>query len=503
MRTNFLALGTGQIATWTLQLVTLTLLVRHLGPEGIGQFHTGSQFGLLALGLGALGIPTAFVKKIARDSDTIARLFPTALSLALLLGSIAGAIGTAMAVTLGYSRETQIAVIASCAGVPFALMVSFAFAAFQGLERMRYRAVWAVAERVLMLLLVVGVIVADLGLVAVVLAYLGLGLLMPIPVLVTLHRMVPYRPFMFSPRLAASLIRSGLPYFAAGIFVMIYTATDILLLSLLADDSAVGIYSAPVRIFSMILFIPSIVSTVALPRMSALQRESPAQFQNLVGDILRLVVTIAIPISILSIGLSDALLLGALGDGFSQSRPVIFVMAATVAPTSLLIVTHIALIAADRQMVWAGVMSLGLVVKIGLSLLLIPLFAGWLDNAALGAAVSLLAIEGALTLGAVWLLPQGLLDRHLAVFFGKVVGAAAVAVLVAVACMPIGALVAAIAGGTAYLMCVLLLRTYGLNEVSRWIELLLGPRFGVLRARLKRTPAASGSVASSLPSARP
>ena len=111
--------------------------------------------------------------------------------------------------------------------------------------------------------------------------------------------------------------------------------------------------------------------------------------------------------------------------------------------------THIALIAADRQMVWAGVMSLGLVVKIGLSLLLIPLFAGWLDNAALGAAVSLLAIEGALTLGAVWLLPQGLLDRHLAVFFGKVVGAAAVAVLVAVACMPIGALVAAIAGGTA------------------------------------------------------
>jgi O-antigen/teichoic acid export membrane protein len=60
--------------------------------------------------------------------------------------------------------------------------------------------------------------------------------------------------------------KESLPYWAFGLFFVLYRWLDVVMLSLLTQSEVVGWYSVPTRLFQTLMFLPVVVSTAWLPR---------------------------------------------------------------------------------------------------------------------------------------------------------------------------------------------------------------------------------------------
>lgn len=480
LRQNVLLMSVGQAITWSLTALTLALLPRYLGPDRMGQLGIGLSFAGIGGTIAGLGMATLLTKEIARDRERARAMLGTAVWLNVLFGLVVGAACTALGSALGYSRMTQVAIAANCLVIPFNLLTLLGFNALQGIEVMRYQAVYDAANKLVMLTGLCAIVVLDLGFGAYLALSVASAVVMTLPAMVLTARYLPFRALSVSLRHARYLVTASIPFCTVGIFLVVYLATDTLLLSWLSGERAVGIYTAPGRIFGTLLFAPTIITTVVFPRMAATARDDPSELRRIARVTLAAVVGITLPVAVLTVGVSGDLLARLIGNDFSQSGPVIVVLAFALLPTSVNMVAHRVLIAVDRQKVWTAVMLVALAGKAAVEIALIPLFAAWMDNAALGAAAGLVLAESAMMVCAFLLMPRGVLDGSVVRLCLRLALASAAAAGTMFAIRGLAFPVVGAAGGVAYGAAALMLGAYRpsqILDVARWL--------------LGRTPAAA------------
>lgn len=474
LRTNAIAMFLGQFATWGITALTLMLLPRYLGPERMGQMSIGMSFAVLTMTVAGLGMDTLIIRDVARERAATARRLGTAVWLHLGLGIVGATAAFAIAAAAGYGLETQIAIALCVATVPFLLLSAVGIGVLQGVEVMRHQAIWNTFTKGALLGSLLVVMAGDFGLFSLLALILLWEAVSAGGLLISAHRQVPFPLWTFSLPDARYLVVASLPFFTVGIFVVLYVAVDVLQLSLLAGETAVGIYSAPSRIFGTMLFMPTIIITVAFPQMAADFRNDPARLVQMCRGTLRLVLAFVVPLTVLVVGLSGDILVTIIGEGFAGSGPVIAMLGLSLIPTSVLIITHRIMVATDRQNTWTVVMFAALVVKVGLNFLMVPVFDRWLDNPALGAATSLVAVETALMLSTFWLLPRGVIDRRAALFYMRLGLAAVAGAVTIVALGDLGWFVAGCAGAALYGAVALLTRAHSVGELLCGVRLALG-----------------------------
>ncbi|MBK6664397.1 MAG: polysaccharide biosynthesis C-terminal domain-containing protein [Thermoflexaceae bacterium] len=287
-----------------------------------------------------------------------------------------------------------------------------------------------------------------------------------------MHRVLPFRPWTFSLSQARYLILASLPFSTANVFVVVYLAVDTLLLSLLSGETAVGIYTAPSRIFGTLLFAPTIVTMVVFPRMAASFHDGPTQIARLARATLALVIGITLPVAVMTVGVGDEGLVWLIGRGFSDSGPVVVLLALGLVPTSVNMVAHRILIAVDRQRIWTIVILVALGAKVALGVILIPLFDRLFDSAALGAAASLLAVEGGMMLVAFYYMPRGIMDRATYGLYARLSAGALFATAAMLLTRDHGFIITGLAGTFGYAAMVFLLHAYTPSQVldgARWL----------------------------------
>lgn len=465
LRANAIAMFLGQLATWGLTALTLMLLPRYLGPERMGQMSIGMSFAVLTMTIAGLGMDTLIVRDVARDRTAAARRLGTAVWLNLALGTGGAAVAMAVAAAAGYEAGTRVAIALTVAAVPFMMLSALGIGVLQGVEVMRHQAVWSTFTKAALLGSLLVVMAGDLGLVWLLLFMFFWEAVSAAGLLIAAYRQVPFPLRTFSRREARYLVIASLPFFTVGIFVVLYVAVDVLQLSLLAGETAAGIYSAPSRIFGTLLFVPTIIITVAFPQMAADFQNDPARLVHMCRSTLRLVLSFVVPLAVLAVGLSGDVLVTLIGEGFVGSGPVIAMLGLSLIPTSVLIITHRIMVATDRQNTWTVVMFVALVAKVGLNLAVVPAFQHWFDNAALGAATSLVVVETALMMATFWLLPRGVIDRNATLFYARLGMAAAAGAVTIVALANLGWFVAGGAGAAAYGAVALATRAHTLAEL--------------------------------------
>ena len=422
---NAISIFLGQIGTWLIAAATFALLPRYLGANDVGVFYIGGTFAGLAGTVAGLGITTLLIREIARDREKGAALVGTAIWLTVGLGVIAGAVATAAGFFLGYTQLTMFAIVISCVGIPFALVASIANAVLQGVEVMRWAAVLDVATKFAGMLLVVMVVVFDLGVAGLLIGGLCMTVGTNLLQVSFARRFLPYSLRSFSLPLSLKLAKRSMPFLMTSIFFTLYTSTDVVLLSRLAGESAVGIYSTPMRLLGTMLFVPVTITTVVFPRLAASHLTDGGGGFGLSRTTLKISVFASIALSLGAVSLSDAALVGVLGTSFSGSGPVFVVLAMSLVPISISIVASRMIFAADRQAVVSVLGAAAFVAKVALGFLLIPLFDARWGNPALGAATGLVLIELGLTAGMLRALPPGLFDADSRSFFARL-GAAAI-----------------------------------------------------------------------------
>jgi O-antigen/teichoic acid export membrane protein len=190
-----------------------------------------------------------------------------------------------------------------------------------------------------------------------------------------------------------TMARASLPYWAFGLFFMVYLWIDFVMLSLLTRNEVVGWYAVPTRLFQTLMFFPVVVATAWLPRFVRAFEADREQLGREARPPTELVLLLSLPIASLTILAAHPLIHLLYGADYAESVPVMVGLGLCIPAMYLNIMMAQVLIAMNRQAVWTWVMAGTVVINPLFNLALIPFTQHHYDNGAIGASISLLLTE--------------------------------------------------------------------------------------------------------------
>jgi O-antigen/teichoic acid export membrane protein len=408
---NITFLAGGQLATWGLSLLWTIFVPRALGPRGLGELTIAyAVTGVVSVVI-SLGIGTLMVKEIARDHQKTPWLVGTAMLVraAFVVPSIA-----VVGLYIHFARsggEQALVLWLAAASMTLALFTGPFQAAFQGHERMEYLVYGDVLTKAVVSVASIALVLIGFGVVAV----MAVGLVVAAMVML-LNAWWSRNMFGLDWHITRDRVRflviGSLPYWMTGLVLTFYLWVDSVMLSLMSSDVVVGWYAVPTKLFSTLLFVPVILATAWLPRLSAAFRDGVDPLRRVGKPALELVLVLSLPVAIGTAMIAKPLIADIYGAAFAPSVWVLIFLALTLPPTYFNIIANQVLIAANRQLDWTKVMVGAAVINPILNLFLIRYFqSSQLHNGAIGAAISLLATEVGMALVGLLLLPRILDSR--------------------------------------------------------------------------------------------
>jgi O-antigen/teichoic acid export membrane protein len=450
---NIASLAGSQSATWVLALIVSITQPRYLGPGGVGQLRVAINLWSIAEVFIAFGFPTLLTIEYARDRAQAASHFRSVLALQSALYLLSYGVVLGFAELAGYSRSVVgiIAIIGVASW--FNTLGGTARSALYGLERMDRVAFADVLSRVLYVIAVTSALVLGgrtevVAVVNVLNGVMNAGLL-----LLVLHRLAPASG-SWRIRAARGLFRKAGAYLLVDATLVLYQQVDVVVISLLLTEKAVGWYGTANVLFGSMLFVPTILMTSVFPVLARLHGQDPDGARRMLQRTFGALLVLAMPIGLGTAVVAEPIATLLYGKAFAKTGPVLAVMGVVlvlVFPTILL--GRYAMIA-GRQRFWATLMIIAAVASVPLDVVLVPWCEHRFHNGAVAGALSYLVTEGFVLVMAVVKLTPGLIDRAM----GRRVFATTMAGLVMVAAawplrnrllvLPIGA------GGAAYIIAL-------------------------------------------------
>lgn len=467
-------LAGGQVTTWALAALWTVVVPRQIGPTGMGQLVTvWSATGILSILVG-LGTQVLVVTEIARHPALAGRTASAAIMARIAL--FVPGVGL-MAIYLHYANfgryETVLLLIATLT-LPLALVSDVLASALQGLERMQYMAYSSVVFRTVST--AGGIVLVLVGF-----RVMGLVILGSAAVAMALAMNVYWarRHFDLVWRVRLSEIRhvilSSLPFWATTIINTVYLWIDSVILALLASAAEVGWYGVSTKLFASLLFIPVIVSTATLARLTATFAEGPESFKRTLTPIIESILVISLPLAAGTAAIAAPIISLLYGSAYSASAPVLMILALAMPATYLNILVNQSLVASNRQIVWTKVMAVSVVINVLLNLIAIPAARDGWHNAALGAAWSLLATEVLMAVIGLYLVRDSL-DSATVGRIARTAAAAAAMGLVVHTATPLGLVVQVAVGALMFAALAFLMRLIHPNEVALAAQYARGAR---------------------------
>lgn len=365
--------GVGYAISTALGLATAVLLLRHLGVTDFGRFATvtailGIVAGVTDAGLTAVGSREISVARTAADRVHILnnllflRVLGAGLGVAAAVGftAVAGYDGVVVAGTA--IGGVGILLISAQSMLTVPIWVGLRLVSLTALEVLR---------NLLTLAGVAVLVAAGAGLLAFFGVQIGVAIVL-IPITLLLARTgTRFARGVGRPALVR-LLRETLPLAVAFAMSVIYIRVLVVLVSLLSTEVETGLFGTSFRIFEMLLALPTLLLSVALPLLSVAGAEDEQRLRSalqsmteaslLIGALL--VVGIAI--------LADAGIRLVGGDEYAGAASVLRIQALALIPLFLVQTWQLGLIAGRAQRALAVANGLALAVVLALGLALVP-----------------------------------------------------------------------------------------------------------------------------------
>jgi O-antigen/teichoic acid export membrane protein len=490
---NLGALVGGQLVTWTMTLVWTLIVPRVLGPVDFGILVSAqSVSGVLGIALG-IGAQNYLVRETVIDRSAGPRLVGTVLVLRIALIPLVGLAALLWARLAHYGHTATVVLYLVTAMTVFTLLMEPVQAAFQAIERMKYIAYANVINKVAQS--IIGIALVFVGFKAVGIAW-DMAIIAGLVFLLSCWWLRPY--FRIDPRTNVSLMarvtKESAAYGVYAVFGTIYLWIDTIMLTLMTRSTVVGWYGASTQLFQTLLFLPVFVQAAWLPRLVTAFGKSRRDLRDMARAPVELVLMLSLPIAAGTIVVADPLIHAVYGTGFAQAIPVLIVLGLCIPPLYLNIILASVLIAEKRQSMWTTVMICAAVLNPLLNLVLIPLTEHRYHNGAIGAAISLVLTELALSGVALFVVGRHVFEARMVKRCALMGLLSALMVAVAQLARPLGSVPSVVVGFTTFGVLVVLLR------VIRPEEWALA-RSGIARARARVTRSRPDRAASERPAA--
>jgi O-antigen/teichoic acid export membrane protein len=462
---NIAILAGSQLVTWTLSLMWNVFVPRALGPYMLGELTVANAVtGFLAV-IVSFGIAPYLTREIARDHSRAPSLVGTALVMQSLFVAPCF-VAVAFFIAVSHSSHEQSLVLWLATGAMVLGQFTRPFqAAFQGLERMQYLAyidilAKAVTSAAGIALVIIGFRIV--GIMGVLVVAAAVSLLVSVVWSVGNFRVDVNLDFAK----VRNLVIASLPFWTNGLVLTFYAWVDTMMLALMSSQTVVGWYSVPNRVFATLGFVPVIVSTAMLPRVSSAFRDGLQAVSRAARPAMELVLVVSMPVAVGVALIANEFVSTVFGGAYRNSVPVLVLLAFMLPPVSFSVLANQVLIAINRQMAWTKVMVGAAIVNPLLNLYFIRLFqSGPQHNGAIGAAISLLLTEIGMALIGLFLLPP-ILDASSLRRLLRAVLATVCMSLVVLAARGYGLVIEITAGAITFGLMALVLRVFTAEELS-------------------------------------
>ena len=356
-----------------LGLATAVLLLRHLGVEDFGRYATvmavlGIVAGVTDAGLTAVGSRELAVARTAVERVHI-------LNNLLLLRVLGASLGVAAAVGFTVVAGYDDAVIAGTAlgGVGVVLISAQSMLSVPIWVGLRIVSLTAleVLRNLLTLAGVAILVLAGAGLLPFFGVQLGVALVL-IPVTLYLARVGLRFAGGVRRSVLVSLLRETLPLAVAFAMSVIYFRVLVVLVSLLSTDVQTGLFGTSFRIFEMLLALPVLVLSVALPLLSVAGDEDESRLSNALQSMTEasLLVATLLVVGIAILADPGIRLVG--GDEYAEAASILRIQALALIPLFFVQTWQLGLIAGRAQRAMAVANGLALVLVLVLGLAFVP-----------------------------------------------------------------------------------------------------------------------------------
>lgn len=376
---NTAAMLIAQVLSSVVGFFSGMFMARYLGAENYGVLSFALAFAGMFSILVDLGVCTLATREIARDKSLTAKYL---INLSVIKAIAVAATFALIALTINlmdYPQQTVTVVYLAGLALVFAAFSQIFNSVFIAYERMEYQSLGFFLYGVAMLVGVVLTIRFNLG----VINFAALWCFANAVVL--LYCFAVYRLKFAKPRaenvtaeagidwsFSKSLVKAALPLILASVFGVIAYRIDMVMLSAMKGDAAVGLYSAAYRLVEALGFIPLAFTTALFPVLSRLHISSQDSLKFAYQKSFKYLLLVVLPIAVATTLVADRVILGIYSSGFSGSEVAlrILVWAAPFTFLNLLLATTV--ISINRQDLITRVAGLSMVLNVIGNLLLIP-----------------------------------------------------------------------------------------------------------------------------------
>lgn len=266
-------------------LLSVAILLRHLGPADGGRFVTVLSIAALAAGITDGGLAGIAVREYAvlrgRERDEAQRQL-LGIRILLTLAGTAGAL--AFTAAAGYGAEMVLGVLLASLALLFNGLQNSLATPLNAQLRMERVAGADLLRQVLAAALIIALVVAGAGFVALFSANLVAGLVAMVVIAVLVRGMMPLRPSLHV-RGWGPMLRETLPYAAATAVSAVYFRFAMILVSLIASPTETGYFGASFRGVEVLLVVPQLLVGAAFPIFSRAARDDHERLAYAVGRV--------------------------------------------------------------------------------------------------------------------------------------------------------------------------------------------------------------------------
>lgn len=370
-----------------LSFVYFIFVARFIGVVNMGKFSFALSFTTIFAMFLDFGLSQILIRESARDKNSSRQYLASIIALKLIGSVVVYGFVILMINWLGYPAITkQLVYVSGIVMLLDSFTLSF-FSILRGHQNLRYESYSVVLNQLIVLVFGLIVLKLNFGLVALIGVYL-IGSLFNFFYAAALLKIklgiVPQIDWNWL--LIKKILKLALPFAIAGFFIRLYSSIDIILLSKLVNDQAVGLYSVAYKITFALQFIAVAFSASIYPAFCDYFINSREKLAKTFVKSMYYLMMLSLPISVGVITLADKMIRPVFGAEYVDSVLTLQILISALVLVFLCFPVGAMLNASNRQT--RQTINLGLVAlfNIILNLILIPVFSQ--AGAAIAALIS-------------------------------------------------------------------------------------------------------------------
>lgn len=369
---NTSVLALGQIISYVLGFFYIAYIVRYLGAEGFGILSFALALSAIVKIFIDFGLDSLAVREISRNRSLGKKYLGNIFAVKLILSVICILFIVLIINFSNYSVIKNKVLFFIFLSVIISSFSSTFNSLFSAYEKMEYLSVGAILNSALMLVVAFSVTSRgyDVVMLSVLTCVVSLINLLYTSTISVWKFVIPSLNVDF--KFIRSLTKNAWPFFLSAVVDIIAFKIDVVMLSFMKGDVAVGYYSAAYKFLEVLMFIPSAFVGSLFPIFSNFYISSRESLELLYERSFKYLSIVGLPIAVGTTLLAEKIIFFVYKEGFSESVLALRVLIWTIPLifTTFLLGTVIASI--NKQPIALKINILCMLLNIGLNLILIP-----------------------------------------------------------------------------------------------------------------------------------